>query len=275
MQDFRKNFSYSFLNSMKVSAINYISFNGRAKQELKTQNNQQSILSVDLNNQPISEVNKSLVKRKYAELLKPQYIHAQESRFPESCLTTQYKTHYNFIQQDKETGNIIFRKELNPQKLPYTNGKFKGYEISNFHNPSGSIAIQTRLKSTLSTSGLYQCAAVSFVDRKNNLQTLLHLCPMADKKSNLLLLDYLTSNCNKDNLEISIVAGCDTYTDDTITLLMSFIKEKCPTSKVNFMDYPNVYDDQIVLNNGNLQCIGEDGKFETMAINPYSKIIYA
>ena len=260
---------------MKINAINHTYLNISFAKREKIKQPQQTFQNVDLNNQPISEVNKSLVKRKYGELLKSKYIHEPDSRFPESCLTTQYKTHYNFIQRDKDTGNITFKKELHPQKLPYIKGEIRGYQISNFHNPGGSIAIQTRLKSTIGTSGLYQCAAVSFVDRKNNLQTLLHLCPMADKRSNLLLLDYLTSNCDKNNLEISIVPGCDTYTDDTITLLMGFIKEKCPTSKINFMDYPNLYDDQIVLNNGTLQCIDDEGRFEATAINPYSKIIYA
>ena len=260
---------------MKITAINHSYFSTSFSKRAKVKQPQQTFQNVDWNNQPINEVNKSLVKSKYGELLKPKYIHAPESRFPESCLTTRYRTHYNFIQKDKETGNITFKKELNPQKLPYTKGKFKGYGISNFQNPHGSIAIQTRLKTTISTSGLYQCAAVSFVDRKNNLQTLLHLCPTADKKSNLLLLDYLTSNCNKDNLEISIVAGCDAYTDDTITLLMRFIREKCPTSKVNFMDYPDEYANTIILNNGNLQCLDSNSNFECLSTNPYSKIIYA
>ena len=67
--------------------------------KLFEKNDYQAFLGLFLkNNQPISEVNKSLVKRKYGELLKPKYIHEPESRFPESCLTTQYKTHYNFIQ---------------------------------------------------------------------------------------------------------------------------------------------------------------------------------
>ena len=260
---------------MRITAITPISFKRNvAKRGHKNQQNN-DIIDYDINHQPIYEANRSLVKSKYAQLLKPMYIHAPESRFPESCLSRHCKSHYNFIQRNKDTGYIEFKKELNPTILPIAKGNFKGYQISNFHNPSGSIAIQTRLKTTLATSGLFQCAAVSFVDKKNNLQTLLHLCPTADKKSNLLLMEYLTSNCNKDNLEISIVAGCDTYTDDTITLIMNFINKNCPNAKVNFMDYPDNYHDFLILNNGILQCIDDYRDFETLAINPYGKIIYA
>ena len=261
---------------MKITSITPINFKGRTTKQKQTKQKSSVIIDYDLNHQPIYEANKSLVKSKYGQLLKPMYIHSPESHFPESCLSIHPKSQYNFIQRNKETDYIEFKKELNTQILPIAQGHFKGYKISNFHNPSGSIAIQTRLKSSISTSGLFQCAAVSFVDRKNNLQSLLHLCPTADKKSNLLLLDYLTSNCDKDNLEISIVAGCDTYTDDTITLIMNFINRNCPNAKVNFFDYPNIYDDEIVLNNGYLQCIDDiSSKFEAIAINPYGKIIYA
>ena len=260
---------------MKITSINHTYLNTSFRKRTKTVQPQQNLQNVDFNNQPISEVNRNIIKTPYGQLLKPMYIHAPESRFPEPCLSYN-KNHYTFIQKNKETGYVEFKKELNPTNLPIAKGHFKGYKISNFHNPSGSIAIQTRLKSSISTSGLFQCAAVAFVDRKNNLQTLLHLCPTADKKSNILLLDYLTSNCDRDNLEISIVAGCDTYTDDTITLIMNFVNKNCPNAKVNFMDYPNPYDDELVLNNGNLQCIDDDSsKFEVTAINPYGKIIYA
>lgn len=257
---------------MKINQINNISFRSSIKRE--TPNTKEYIVSqnVDLNAQPNTTINKSLVKKHNAPLLKPKCI---QGRWDDNCLNTSKGNNFNYIQINPETDIIEFKKELNPTILPITNDKLKGFEISNFHQPNGSIAIQTRLKTSLMTSGLYQCAAVSFVDRKHNLQTLLHLCPTISKSSNLKLLKYLISNCDKNSLEIGIVAGCDTDTDDTITLVMDFIKEHCPNSKINFMDFPDDYHDTVVLHNGILQCLDIDSDFEKFSINPFDKIIYA
>lgn len=261
---------------MQINKINNISFgNNIQRKALNTKEEYSTYRSVDLNAQPSTTINKSIVKMHNVPLLKPKGIQGRWSSDYENCLNKNKRDNFNYIQINPETNEIEFKKELNPTKLPITNEKLKGFEISNFHQPNGSITIQTRLKTSLMTTGLFQCAAVSFVDRQHNLQTLLHLCPTVNKNSNLKLLKYLISNCDKNSLEVSIVAGCDTDTDDTITLVMDFIKEHCSNAKVNFMEFPDDYNDAVVLHNGVLQCFDGYSNFEKFSINPIDKIIYA
>ena len=68
---------------------------------------------------------------------------------------------------------------------------------------------------------------------------------------------------------------CIEFLSNNIDDFMDFIKENCPNSKVNFMDYPDEYHSILILNNGNLQCLDENKNFEPLSINPYGKIIYA
>ena len=259
---------------MKITSINNISFRSNVTKKTPTQQNSSDITTCDLNRQPSNVINQSLVKRKNVPLLKPKYFNSNSPK-NESCLSINDKRTLNYIQENPKTGELEFKKELNPEKLPIANGKFKGFKINHFVLPNGSIAMQTRLKTSLSTASLYQCIAVSFVDRKSNLQSLLHLCPLIDKKANTNLLKYLTSNCDKDNLEISIVHGCDEDTDDAITFLLDFIKENCPNAQVKFMDYPEEGYDFLVLNNGNLQVLETYQDFEKIATNPRKRIIHA
>lgn len=270
-----KKFYFDFYYSMKINQINNISFRNGITRKTSDTKEQKGYHSIDLNALPDNAINKSLVKVHNAQLLKPKHIQAGWHSEYENCSTEDKKNNFNYIQINPETDIIEFKKELNPTKLPLSNEKFKGFEISNFYQPNGSIAIQTRLKSSLMTSGLYQCAAISLVDKEHNLQTLLHLCPTINKNSNLKLLKYLVSNCDKNKLEVSIVPGCDNDTDGTITLVMDFLKENCPNAKINFMDFPDDYHDTVVLHNGILQCLDKDSDFEKFSINPFDKIIYA
>lgn len=259
---------------MKITSINNINFKSNIPQKTRATHCAVDIQYCNLNHQPSNAINQSFVKRQDVPLLKPKCF-STNPKYYESCLSVFRKRIFDYIQKNPETEELEFKKELNPKKLPITKEQFKGFEIDNFHSPNGTIAMQTRLKTALSTSSLYQCVAVSFVDRKSNLQTLLHLCPTIDKKANTNLLKYLISNCDKNNLEISIIHGYDNYTDDTITFLMNFIKDNCPNAQVNFMDYPDEYHDILVLNNGDLQVLDTHKNFEKIATNPHKRIIYA
>ena len=228
----------------------------------------------------ISEKVKQVPKRAVNPVI--DAISASRSPFASINLNDVTDSCTRYIDYKKPSGTYVkkfkeaetrFKASLNPYTLPV--GKFskETMHICNFMNPHGSIAISSKLNEKISTDGLLQCAAVSFVDRNNNLQTLLHCCPGVSAKSNRVILDYILS-CYKDSVpEITIIPGCYEETDSTISFIVDNIKdilgEKC---KINFANTAENYSN-IILENGELSCseIPNSGLSKS---NPANRIIF-
>ena len=143
------------------------------------------------------------------------------------------------------------KPEHNPITLDIVSGTRKTLHASNFAPPYGTNAVTSKLDETLSTSGLLQCSAISVVDRKHNLQTLIHCCPTVSGNEDLL--KYIFSHSNPKDLEIMLVPGCYKETDTTVDFLVDFIKKNASEAKFNFANFPNDDTDVLILYNGILK----------------------
>ena len=165
-----------------------------------------------------------------------------------------------------------YNKELNPSFLPKHSKRVNTISIDNFSPPHGSIAISGKLNEAFSTFGLLQCAGVSFVDKKHNLQTLMHFCPYVDDKSNSDLLKYILSYSNPEDLEITIVPGCYEQTDSTISYIVDKVNEYASGAKIKFAQFSREDENKnLVLEKGNLFA-ADIAKINVFASNPMDRI---
>lgn len=170
--------------------------------------------------------------------------------------------------------NHKFKSEYNAEELPILNKKIdECYDISNNAYPYGSIAITKSFDDTITTSGLWQCAALAIVDKKENVQTLLHLCPTVLKAGNDSILDYLLKFGNTENIEFTIVPGTDDITDNTMGILVDKIREKHPKANINFKHFAEDADKTLVLKNGELYSTSHEN-IQKYTVNPMEDIVY-
>ncbi|MBE7706413.1 MAG: hypothetical protein E7Z91_04130 [Cyanobacteria bacterium SIG30] len=230
---------------------------------------------INLNNQPSALVNKVFLRCKKPEIidLKPKSFCTATTKNYESSVPFDSKTKFLYIMDGVGFDTQKFHPKYGAKVLPIETGLKKTVDICNFAHPCGSIAIRSSLDEPLSTSGLMQCCAVSFVDKKNNSQVLLHLCPTIHKKDNEDLIKYILNGFDSKNLEISIAPGCDSVTDKTIEFVMNIIKENDEKAKVNFFEFPKDIG-RVILENGKLKCIDERN-FMVTECNPSNRLIYA
>lgn len=165
------------------------------------------------------------------------------------------------------------KKEFNPKILRIIDKKITAYKISNFDYPYGSIAISTTLNDKISTGELIYCAGAAFVDKKHNLQTLLHFCPTISKKENEELLKYILSFTKPENLEVTIVPGDYEDTEYSVNYLYNKIKELSKGANICFANFPDKQNTTLVLNQGKLFCT--KGSNISGSTNPKNKIINA
>lgn len=166
------------------------------------------------------------------------------------------------------------KDSFNPKTLPVINFPSKTMHISNFDSPNGSIAISSSLNKTISTNGLLQCAAVSIVDRENNIQTLLHCCPGEDAERNRSILDYILAHSQDSNPEITIVPGYYKKTDETITFLVDNIRDILGENyNINFANISSD-NDYVILKDGKLSCASKTRYLDKSEINSPDKIIF-
>ena len=186
---------------------------------------------------------------------------------------------------DSETLN--FTHNANPliiPKLRPTNEKRAIY-VSNFDKPMGTIAASTTLDKTIYTDNMYSCAAMTIVDRSQNLQTLVHVYP-GYGKHNKSLLRYIISHSDTKNLEISIIPGSLPITGSTVSFLIDTVKDIASDSKLTLCNFPqndidgsesdyyiNIRNRAVVLNNGNITCCNSDDIYNRK-VNPKSCITY-
>lgn len=205
-------------------------------------------------------------------VIKPRaFLYNRDSDFAYS-IPDENNLNLTYIGMDD--GYAKIKPKHNPKTLEINNNNpISADFISNLDEPCGSIAISTRLKENIATNGLWQCAGVSIVDRSQDLQTLLHLCPYVSKKTNSSLLNYILSASNPKNLEITIVPGRFKATDLTIEFLLSRINKYAQGAKVKYANFPDEDHTTLILSNGKFKC--SDGTNIKCNINPMEKLIYA
>ena len=180
---------------------------------------------------------------------------------------------YDLIDKHYKGDYPQFKKELNPKTLEITRAPRKSYHASNYAQPGGSIAIPSSLNNYITTDSLFQCAGVAFVDKKHNLQTLLHFCPTVNKKDNEALLKYIMSYSKPEDLEVTIVPGRYDETDYTVSYLKDKIKE-LGKEDINYANIPDKEHTVLVLHNGVLT-VAPNGHTPLNNVNPENKIISA
>lgn len=150
----------------------------------------------------------------------------------------------------------------------------KTLDISNFQYPSGSIAITSDFNHAISTNGLLSCAGLAIVDKANKTQSLFHCNSQIDAKRNRVVLEKLLKGKNPKDLDITIVKGCYSSTEKTISFLMDnikdILKEDCP---VNFKYFPSNDINTVMVKDGQVLCSND--KLLKKDTNPADKIIFA
>lgn len=139
--------------------------------------------------------------------------------------------------------------------------KQKIININNIVYPRGSISASTTLDECIVTSKMLQCAGVSIVDKKNNIQTLLHCFPGDTEKDMENLIRHAMSKNNK-NLDVAIIHGIDPRTDSTIISLKKVFKNLLPDNRIKLLEFPKEIDPLdrgIMLLNGEITaCTGSE-----------------
>lgn len=141
-----------------------------------------------------------------------------------------------------DVDNMKFVEEVNPKML-----KKKSIPsdedvifISNFDEIGGTIAATTDLDKCIATDRMYQCAGLSIVDKSLNKQTLIHVFPGFSVESNKAIIEKVLAGSKPENLELSIIPGCQYYTEDTVAFLADVTKKLVPEAKINFCNFPAV-----------------------------------
>ena len=208
---------------------------------------------------------------------------------PESVLTPTkipHKSDSKRIINEKQTYNYIdcdnarILKCHNPQTLKKAAlPKDKTVlDVSNFDYPFGSIAASTKLDDCIATGNLLQCAGVAIVDKKNNIQTLIHCCPGQSKEDITKLLEHSVSRNNKD-LKITVITGTYDDCDMTISSIVDSLKQVAPDNKIKFANFSNdvkIFDRAVILENGELTCCTntELNNLPNKVVNPKDGISY-
>lgn len=170
--------------------------------------------------------------------------------------------------------NSVTPQFLKEQTIPVK----KSLHLSNFDKLDGSLAISSKLDGTvLSTDGLYQCAGISIVDKKQDVQTLIHCYADQATVDVKKMLEYITKQSNHRDLNISIIPGCRATTSSTVAGINDLLKNICPQSKINYMNFPKRIlrsgETAILLQNGELSFCNTNMIAEKL-INPIEQVIY-
>lgn len=186
------------------------------------------------------------------------------------------KQTYNYI----DCNNAKILKCHNPQTLKKAGLPMDKtvLNVSNFDYPFGSIAASTKLDDCIATGELLQCAGVAIVDKKNNIQTLIHCFPGHSKEDITKLLEHSVSR-NKKDLKITVITGADDTCDMTISSIVDSLKQVAPDNKIKFANFSNdvsVSDRAVFLENGELTCCTntELKNLPNKVVNPKDRVSY-
>lgn len=160
----------------------------------------------------------------------------------------------------------------------YTSSIKESIHLTNFDKLDGSLAVSSGFDGTvLSTDGLFQCAGLSIVDRKQSLQSLIHCYAWEEPSDMKKMLEYILKHSKPNDLEISLIPGCRATTCNTIDGVNDLIKQIHPQAKINYMNFPDN-----ITRNGNLAIVLKNGELnfchtdmiQNKNINPLNRIVY-
>ena len=176
-----------------------------------------------------------------------------------------------------DSDDAAFTSKANAENLKIKEPNSKVIEISNFDEPSGTIAGTTTLDKTLYTDRLAQCAALAVVDKAHNTQTLIHVYPGYTVTNNKQLINHVLNSSNPKDLEISIVPGYSKVTQSTVQFLLDTVKEYSKDIDVQLFNFPNKelgkFNRGLLLQNGKLYCCNMN-KVTDKITNPKENISY-
>lgn len=176
-----------------------------------------------------------------------------------------------------DSDKAAFTSKANAENLKIKEPNSKVIEISNFDEPSGTIAGSTTLDKTLYTDRLAQCAALAVVDKAHNTQTLIHVYPGYTVTNNKQLINHVLNSSNPKDLEISIVPGYAKVTQSTVQFLLDTVKEYSKDIDVQLFNFPNKelgkFNRGLLLQNGKLYCC-DMNKVTDKITNPKENISY-
>jgi hypothetical protein len=218
----------------------------------------------------LSSLNKPLVNNKITIPPKP-FFYDYFGSDKKNILNSSNKVNETFVYETNDSVRI--KPEYNPDTLKILDESVVTDNLSNLLFPCGTLAISSDLKGNLSTEGLWQCAAVSFVDKKHDLQTLMHFCPTVSTDANEKVLEYILSASNPKDLEVTIVPGCYIDTDLTVEYLFNKINDFSKGAKIKFANFPDNNHDTVILKDGKLYAA--DYKNVIKNTNPIDKLIFA
>lgn len=260
---------------MKINSNNAIFVNSSLMQNKHCISNMPPSFSSNSNGANLSDAlnvlssfNKHLVKKKITLEPKP-FFDESFGMDTKSVLSSAKRIPFKFIQKNGDYARI--KKEYKPKTLKIYDKQISTEHISNLYFPFGSLAISSDLRGKLSTDGLWQCAAASIVDKKHDLQTLLHFCPSVPTIVNEKLLEHILSVSNPKDLDITIVPGCYDDTDLTVDYLYNKFLNK--GAKVTFANFPDTEHLSVVLKDGKLFAANHMNVIKD--INPVDKLSVA
>lgn len=192
---------------------------------------------------------------------------------------------YHVKGENKEVPKIYdyiwnkFYESVNPRTLVEHSGSIKeSTHLTNFDKLDGSLAVSSGFDgSVLSTDGLFQCAGLAVVDKKQRIQSLVHCFAYDSIPDMNKMLKYILKHSNPQDLEISLIPGCRARTASTVSGIDDLIKQIYPKVKINYMNFPagaeRTRNTAIILQNGELSFCNTE-LIQNKKINPIDKIIY-
>ena len=200
---------------------------------------------------------------------------------------------YQYFKGQKlfDVDNMKFVDEVNPKiiekRLIQTDENV--IFISNFDEIKGTVAATTELNKCIATDRMFQCAGLSIVDRSLNKQTLIHVFPKFSVESNETIIKKILKGSKPENLEISIIPGCEYYTEDTVAFLADITNRLAANAKINFCNLPAINplrpneteglvrffggESAIWLKDGKLFCCNKD-EIHNKIVNPKEFLTY-
>lgn len=186
-----------------------------------------------------------------------------------------FNDNYCYPYYDAEKARFTSKAQAKDLEKKIPNHKV--IEISNFDEPSGTIAGSTTLDKTLYTDRLIECTALAIVDKAHNTQTLIHVFPGYSVECNKQVINHVLNSSNPKDLEISIVPGRSSHTVHTVQFLLDTVKEYSPDIAVKLFNYPEdglkIMDRGVLLQNGKLYCC-DMNKVTDKITNPKEYISY-
>ena len=242
-----------------------------ASSAAETNSNTQSLIRDNSANPEVVEIATPLVNSAMPANIKPKMF-IMNAEAPSLFEVYKDKPYPHFNPENARLTWKAFAKTLSK-----TNAEEEVIYISNFDDPSGTIAGSSTLNKTLYTDSLVQCAAVAVVDKKNNLQSLIHVYPGYSIEDNRQIIEHILSLSNSQDLEISIVPGYSEITCTTVQFILDTLEDLVPEVSpklYNFSKDVKIFNRGLILKEGKLYCCDSEVDAQNRVVNPSENITY-